>query len=502
MTTPVTVTTTVRVVGGLLAVTLIAALALWRFTVAALEPLLPGFEAVACGTERFQMTDRNGMVLTTTYSNAWNVHDAAAIHEFPEFLITAFLQAEDGRFFQHSGQDWVARLSALGQNVVAMRKVRGASTITEQVVRMIRPRPRSLWSRWLEGWQAERLERSHDKLDILEFYLNQVPYASNRRGVVQAARFYFDRDLETLSKHEMLTLAVLVRAPSRLDLFAGNRELLVNAINRLVVRMQRTKHLTLTDGQEITAAEFDLKRPALPVNAWHFLRFVRRHHDPVGSRLRTTLDGSLQLRLAALLDQRLESLSQHKVTNGALLVADHRSGEVLAWVVGGAGNDDVPGNMIDTVTTPRQPGSALKPFLYALALEKGWTAATLIDDAPLSEMVGYGLHSYQNYSRTFYGPVTLRNALGNSLNIPAVRAIQFTGVSDYLSVLDRLGFGALSRHPDHYGDGLALGNGEVTLLELVQAYGALANRGVYREFVTRTADIGTRSARGTEVGAL
>ncbi len=465
---------------------------LWEVTSGALQGVPQSLDAVASTVHRVQVTDRHGIALNTTYANDWNLHDTVAMHEIPQFLVAAFVQAEDKRFFEHSGQDWAARLSALGQNVIVMRGVRGASTITEQVVRMIRPRPRTLWSRWLEGWEAQRLERTHDKLDILEFYLNQVPYAANRRGVRQAARYYFDRDLGTLSRHEMLALAVLVRAPSRMDLFRGNRDLLNVAIDRLATRMAEEGRIGDADLQRVAAGEFDLKRPVLPVNAWHFLHYVTSRFSGAGARLRTTLDGALQARLQSLLDQRLKSLAAHKVANAAMVVADHRSGEILAWVVGAARDDDVPGHMVDAVTTPRQPGSALKPFLYALALEKDWTAATLIDDTPLTEMVGYGLHSYRNYSRTFYGPVTLRSALGNSLNIPAVRTIQFTGAAEYLSRLDRLGFETLSRHPDHYGDGLALGNGEVTLLELVQAYGALANRGIYRQFAVRMDAVGAR----------
>ena len=477
------------------AVALIGVTVLWQVTSGALRPVPESLDAVASTVHRFQITDRYGIALNTTYANDWNLHDVVAMHEIPEFLVAAFVRAEDKRFFEHSGQDWAARLSALWQNVIVMRGVRGASTITEQVVRMIRPRPRTLWSRWLEGWEAQRLERTHDKLDILEFYLNQVPYAANRRGVVQAARYYFDRDLETLSQHEMLALAVLVRAPSRMDLFAGDRELLNHAIDRLATRMVEAGRMSDGDSQHVAAGEFDLKRPVLPVDAWHFLHYVTSRFPGAGARLRTTLDGALQLRLQSLLDQRLKSLAAHNVANAAMLVADHRSGEILAWVVGAARDPDASGHMIDAVTAPRQPGSALKPFLYALALEKDWTAATLIDDTPLTEMVGYGLHSYRNYSRAFYGPVTLRNALGNSLNIPAVRTIQFTGAVEYLSRLDRLGFRTLSQHPDHYGDGLALGNGEVTLLELVQAYGALANRGIYRQLAVRMDAVGARPAQ-------
>jgi penicillin-binding protein 1C len=478
-------------IGGML-IALIGVAVLWRVTAEALRPVPHGFDRVAGSIKRIQITDRHGVVLNTTYINDWNLHDTAVIHKIPPFLITAFVMAEDKRFFDHSGQDWAARFSALFENIIAMRGVRGASTITEQVVRMIQPRPRTLWARWLEGWEAERLEQSRSKLDILEFYLNQVPYAANRRGVVQAARHYFDRDLETLSKREMLALAVLVRAPSRMDLFSGNRILLDGAIERLASRMVKAGQLDETALAQVTTGAFDLNRPALPVDARHFLRYVTSRNNRVGTELRTTLDGVLQVRLQALLDQRMKILSVAGVANAAMLVADHASGEILAWVIGGAGDDDVPGHMIDAVTTPRQPGSSMKPFLYGLALEKGWTAATRVDDAPLTEMVGYGLHSYKNYSRTFYGPVTLRDALGNSLNIPAVHAIQFTGSAAYLSLLRRMGFETLSRDPDYYGDGLALGNGEITLLELVQAYGALANRGVYRPFAALNGDAGTQ----------
>ncbi len=478
-------------IGGML-IALIGVAVLWRVTAEALRPVPHGFDRVAGSIKRIQITDRHGVVLNTTYINDWNLHDTAVIHEIPPFLITAFVMAEDKRFLNHSGQDWAARFSALFENTIAMRGVRGASTITEQAARMIQPRPRTLWARWLEGWEAERLEQTRSKLDILEFYLNQVPYAANRRGVVQAARHYFDRNLETLSKREMLALAVLVRAPSRMDLFGGNSAMLESAIERLASRMVEAGQLDETALARVTSGAFDLKRSSLVVNAGHFLNYVTSRNFTERTELRTTLDGVLQARLQALLDRRLNSLAGARVANGAMLVADHRSGEILAWVIGGAADDDVPGHMIDTVTTPRQPGSSMKPFLYGLALEKGWTAATLIDDAPLAEMVGYGLHNYKNYSRTFHGPVTLRDALGNSLNIPALRAIQFTGAADYLSLLNRMGFETLSRDTDHYGDGLALGNGEMTLLELVQAYGALANLGVYRPFSVLHGDEGAQ----------
>ncbi|MEJ2132629.1 MAG: transglycosylase domain-containing protein, partial [Gammaproteobacteria bacterium] len=138
-------------------------LVLWRVTINALEPVPESFSAVASHVTRVQVLDRHGTPLNTTYANDWNLHDALPLHEVPPFLIRAFVEAEDKRFFVHAGQDGIARMSALGQNLAAMRTVRGASTISEQVVRMIRPRPRTVWSRWLEGWEAERLERAYSK---------------------------------------------------------------------------------------------------------------------------------------------------------------------------------------------------------------------------------------------------------------------------------------------------------------------------------------------------
>jgi penicillin-binding protein 1C len=144
------------------------------------------------------------------------------------------------------------------------------------------------------------------------------------------------------------------------------------------------------------------------------------------------------------------------------------------------------------VTTERQPGSALKPFLYTLALDSGWTAAETIVDEPLVESTSGGMHSYQNYSRRFYGPVALRDALGNSLNIPALKTLQYVGAERYLATLHKLGFEGLANHPDFYGDGIALGSGGVTLLELVQAYAALANGGVFRPLSTIPTAAGVR----------
>ncbi|ETW95517.1 MAG: hypothetical protein ETSY1_30310 [Candidatus Entotheonella factor] len=443
-----------------------------------LRPLPPTLALTHADARKPQVLDRHGTPLSITFQNTWNLHHIVPLHDIPTLLQHAFLLAEDQRFYQHGGVDWRARAHALWQNLRALRIVRGASTISEQVVRMLHPRPRTLWARWLETFEAAQLERRFHKTDILAFYLNQVPYARQRRGVVQAARIYFDRDLETLSPKEMLALAVLVRAPSRLDL-TRHPQSIEPAIQRLGNRLRNASLLTASEYRRLLNEPFQLQSPTLPVQASHFVRHITAsrptHLTP--RIVHTTLDAALQARAQALLDRRLKDLEAQHVTHAALLIVDHQRNDILAWVNTG-------GSAIDAVITPRQPGSTLKPFLYALAVQKGWTAATLIDDAPLAQAVGVGLHHYHNYSRTHYGPLRLREALGNSLNIPAIRTIAFVGVQPFLTHLYQLGFQSLTQHPNHYGDGLALGNGEVTLYELVQAYATLARHGVFRPFRT------------------
>jgi penicillin-binding protein 1C len=463
--------------------------------------LAGGIEFAAPADARWrgmQVLDRRGEPLNVTFTNGWNLHDTVPLRAVPPFLRTAFVTAEDKRFFEHHGPDWSARLSAVWTNVRSGRAVRGASTISEQVVRMLHPRPRTVWSRWLEGFEARELERRFTKHEILEFYLNQVPYASNRRGVRQAASYYFARDLETLSKKEMLALAVLVRAPTRFDL-KRDAAASAGAIERLAAALVRHGELSSAERDAVLAEPLVLDAPRLAVAAPHFVAHARNEWlktpATASTKLPTTLDAGLQAKVQRMLDERMEFLAPRRVANGGVLVVDHVTGEVLAWVVAGGGGEEGPKSYIDTVTTQRQPGSALKPFLYALALDNGWTAAQVIDDSPLTESTSGGLHSYQNYSRRFYGAVALRDALGNSLNIPALKTLQQVGSERYLRTLAALGFAGLTNHPDFYGDGIALGSGAVTLLELVQAYGALANGGVLRPVTTRFDGSAVGSAR-------
>ncbi|MDY0221175.1 MAG: transglycosylase domain-containing protein [Desulfobacterium sp.] len=481
---------------------LIAAVTLGIKTRKDMLPLPASLSELVKEVARPILVDRYDNPLTVTFTNHWNA-SPLNLHEIPDQLKNLFLFSEDRRFFTHRGVDWMARINALVQNLGSSGTLRGASTITEQVVRMIHPRTRSLWSKWVEGFEAIALERQNTKTAILEFYLNQVPYASNRRGVSQAALFYFNRSLDTLNLKEMMALAVLVRAPSSYDL-RENSGRIQPVLERLGRSLVDQGVISPLEYERVAKADFQLEAPGLFVDAGHFARFAFQSlksgsgspgneaisymdssplygTEGAPARIKTTLDAPLQSFVQTAMETRVGELQKRGVTGGGCLVVNNSNREILAWVC--VGDDD--SYLINSVLVPRQPGSTLKPFLYALALEKGWTAATMILDAPLSNPVGTGLHTFHNYSRRHYGPVTLRQALGNSLNIPAVKAVEFTGGEAFLSTLGNLGIQSLHRHPDFYGDGLALGNGEVSLYEMVQAYASLAGDGIFSPLVWR-----------------
>ena len=425
--------------------------------------------------------DKYGEPLNVTYANTYNNSDLSKLHEVPSFFTMALLYSEDKNFYEHSGVDWFARFSALAQNIKALKKVRGASTISEQVVRIITPRKRSVFSKWIEGFEASNMEDKFSKVEILEFYINQVPYASQRRGVKQAAKFYFNRDIETLNEKEMLGLVILIRSPRYYSPF-NNKRRLDKKIEDLADKLFKDKKITKILRDEIYASKLVVAKEKAIVNASHFINYVdTKIKNKQTNKIHTTLDGYYQHEIQNILDAQLKKLKIKNVNNGAVLVLNHHTNEVISWVVGFAGKKDKSFNSYDPIRVLRQPGSTLKPFLYARAFEKGYEASTLIDDSELREGVGLGSHTYRNYSNHHYGKISVRESLANSLNIPAVKTLQFIGTQDFLEFLNRFGILSLDKHPNFYGDGLALGNSEVTLLELTRAYSTLARMGSYKE---------------------
>jgi penicillin-binding protein 1C len=397
---------------GAIAVAAAVSLVLAAVLTLATERSLRGFPEDPLGAGDIavkpQVLARDGTPLNFTLENRWNT-DVVPLSSVPALLQRAFIEAEDRHFYEHHGVDWPARFAAAWQNLLALSAVRGAGSITEQVVRLIHPRPRTIWSHWIEGFEAASLERRVSKAQILAFYLNQVPYAGRRRGVVQAARMYFDRSLDTLSPAEQLSLAVLVRSPQGMDL-RRNAPRAQRAMQRLADRLMQAGYLSAIQREEVRTDPVPLRSPEDVLDAGHFVSHVLDESvsggQPPPARIRTTLDPHFQLLTQQILDSGLSAIAKRRVHDGAVLVIDTQRNEIEAWVVGNvhgsAGPIEPEPNGYDTVMTPRQPGSTMKPLLYALALERGWTAATLIDDSELSESVGGGQHTFHNYSHVHY----------------------------------------------------------------------------------------------------
>lgn len=445
-------------------------------TTTQLRPPPENLAAVAAGLPHPQVLARDGRPLSRSWVHEWNQYDQVRLDEVPELLTRAIILAEDQRFAEHGGLDHRARAHAVLQNLRAGRVVRGASTISEQVIRMLHPRPRTVWTRWLEGWEARQLERQASKLDILEFYLNQVPFAAQRRGIQQASRYYFGRDISTLNSKEVVALAVLVRSPVGMSPHQpGSRARLESRIAALEQRLVATGDLPAGALAGLSMSTPEAHALTAFPNFPTAVAAVRSQTGPTPAPVHSTLDLAAQHQLSALLHEHLNRLAERKVQHGAALLIHNDSGEVRAWVT--ATVEGIEPSHIDAVLVPRPPGSTLKPFVYAAAMARGWTPSTVLRDEPLEELVGEGLHIYHNFSRRHYGDVSLRDALGNSLNIPAIRAIRYVGVGEFIDFGRALGLTGLDYNPEHYGDGLAIGNAPLSLFELTRAYGVLARRG-------------------------
>lgn len=392
------------------------------------------------------------------------------------WLGQAIVAAEDKRFFQHSGVDVLALGRAVRQNLTARRVVSGASTISTQVVRLIDQRPRSLVAKIIEAFQALRMERRHTKQEILEQYLNRVPCGSNLIGVEAASRRYFGKSAADLSLAEAAVIAGLPQAPTRLrpDLHPQR------AAKRRAYVLHRMLECGFITHDQLASAEAEpvvCRSAATVFRAPHFCDLVKAKY-PDRTRLRTTLNASLQLIAEEALRQRAPGFDQQGIHGGAVVILEVKTGAVRALV----GSPDFWKRRwqgeVNGACAPRSPGSALKPFIYALAMDQGLcTPSTIVADVPLITAD----FQPENFDREYSGPVTVREALVRSLNIPALRIIQQIGPDNALQLFRRAGLTTLDKPAQHYGLGLALGSGEVTLLDLANAYACLARRGEYRK---------------------
>jgi len=404
--------------------------------------------------------------------------------EQPPLLRELTVLAEDGRFRWHPGVDPLALGRALAQNAAAGRVVSGGSTLTTQIVRLLHPRPRTVGAKVDEAFDALVLDRLWSKDDQLTFYLNAAPYGHGLTGVAEAADGYFGKAPTDLTPLEAALLVVAPRAPSRWNPAVGGAAL----HQRALALLERAAARGVVPPDQVVLARSEAPTadtPAFPAAELHATERARawlRGHPELGpaTEVTTTLDARLQGALARVLRRHLARPDlRARGANGAVVVLDARTSDVLGYVGSADYFDPARKGANDGVATPRQPGSTLKPLLYAVALEHGKTLASPLLDVPTRVTTAGGTYAPVNFGRTFAGPVRLRLALANSLNVPAARTLSDLGVDVVLARLRALGL-ALPHDADHYGLGLALGNGEVPLQDLAAAYAALVNGGVAR----------------------
>lgn len=427
-----------------------------------------------------RILDKDGVLLREVLSDSGGRSRWVELADVSPFLIKATIAAEDRYFYFHGGVDSLSTLRAVWQNLRQKRVVSGASTISQQVVRNIYPGGRTVWTKLVQTWLALRLERTLSKSGILIQYLNRISYGNQALGIEAAARLYFDKPASQLSLAESAFLAVLPRSPTALNPYRSlgrvekkQRELLgrladLRLVTRDEARRALDERLELVPRQEKFAA---------PHFCDYVLSLIPEEKRPHLAAVVTSLDSALQERLQAMLARYIDGVRDRGVTNGAAVVLDNATGEIRGLVGSRDYFDEDNEGQVNGALALRQPGSALKPFTYALALEQGLTAGSIIEDAPFRSAAGNDAYRPQNYDRKYHGPLSLRSALACSYNVPAVGLLDAVGPDMLYRRLKTLGFSTLKHNPAYYGVGLTLGNGEVTLLELAAAYSALATAG-------------------------
>ena len=423
------------------------------------------------------VSDRSGEILYEPLSAGGGRRTAIESASLPPLVVDATLAAEDRRFFLHPGIDPIAVGRATLRNVRSGRVVEGGSTITQQVAKLLDgSRRRGLLQKVREAIVAQRLEHRFTKREILAMYLNLAPYGNRIEGIGRASRTYFGCAPDQLTAAQAAFLASLPQRPSAFNPLrdphrARGRQLRVlaaMAISPAERAIAQREQLQFQRGGQILIAQ-------------HYVEHVLKAGPvPFSSRITTSLDAGLQREVLGIISARRTELLRHGARSVAVAVLDNRAGQWLAWEGSGDYFGDEFGGAMDGVTAPRQPGSALKPFTYALAFEQGRSPATVVANVPSHFPTAEAgiVYTPRNYDGRHRGPMLVRSALAGSQNVPAVATLAKVGPSTLLRFLRSAGISGLSKTSEYYGLGLTLGDAEVRLDELVKAYAMFARGGV------------------------
>ena len=426
-----------------------------------------------------KILDREGRTLYDQRNGG--LREYVRLPDIPEDIIQALVTMEDRTFWTNPGVSLRGIARAAVRDFYAAKFVEGGSTITQQFVRLrLQPEHRGVFYKIREAWLAVKISRSLSKQDILERFLNDAYFGNQAYGVAAASRIFFGKNLSELSGAESALLVGLLNAPTALNPYKNSKATMQR--RNLVLHVLHSQGLITDEQLQIDLMEpIHLASGQVKISAPHFVFWQIQERGiewKEKTEVRTTIDLSLQKEVEMIISNQLEKLKDLRVTSAAVVVLDVKTGDILSMVGSADYFDTEHDGAVNVALANRQPGSALKPFTYALGLSKGMTAATTITDVETPFFTQEGnIYTPRNYDFDYHGLVRLREALANSYNIPAIKVAEKVGVSTLISFLQKIGISTINKSPDHYGLALTLGDAEVKLLELTKAFAMFAHGG-------------------------
>jgi 1A family penicillin-binding protein len=436
--------------------------------------------------------DRNGILLYEIYSE--QNRTPVLLSQIPLQMKQATIAIEDKYFYSHEGISPNGIIRALFHNVQSDQK-EGGSTITQQLVRSAFLTPdKTIRRKLLEMFLAYWTEKVYSKDQILEMYLNQVPYGGTAWGIEAASQTYFGKSVRDLTLAQSALLAGLPAAPTLYSPFGAHPQYAKNRQLQVLDQMEANGFISKNLSDKTKQEDLKLVQPRISLSAPHFVMYVKELLDTYygekvvateGLRVYTTLNLSLQEKVQNIVSNQIQNLQKLSVSNGAALVTDPKTGEILAMVGSKDYFDTTVDGQVNVTTSLRPPGSSIKVVTYAAALQRGYTAHSTISDTPISFFDGVNTYSPKNYDGVFHGNVTLRTALASSYNIPAVKVLASIGLPAMIDQAQKMGITTWQK-TDAFGLSLTLGAGEVTMLDMAKVYATLANAGTRVDLIPFT----------------
>ena len=419
------------------------------------------------------ITDNNGEVINAylTKDQKWRMK--TELNEISPLLRKTIVAKEDKYFYSHPGVNFFAVGRAAFMNLFHMRRTSGASTITMQVARALHPRKRNLMSKTIEMFRAFQLELKYSKNEILQMYLNLVPYGGNIEGVKSASLLYFKKNPDHLSLAEITALSIIPNRPSSLVVGKTN-DLIIKERNRWLEKFAADGVFSKKEMEDAIAEPLNANRTSVP----HFLPHLSYKLKTQSNQtsINTNIVLNTQLKLEKLTEDYVRTLRLNNIHNAAVVVIDNKTHKVISYVGSAGFADTTDGGQVNGAAAIRQPGSTLKPLLYGLCIYEGLlTPKTIVNDVP----VNYAGYAPENYDQKFNGYVTVEYALDHSLNIPAVKSLDLLGKDRLVSKLVQCDFKQIQKDQRKLGLSMILGGCGATLEQLTGLFSAFANNGVY-----------------------